>query len=268
MCALHKQQHDRALPVTSPPALDRQAALFLDVDGTLLDIAPHPEQVTVSPELPGLLQRLAAERGGALALISGRPIADLDRLFRPWHGAAAGLHGIERRGADGNDAPAAATDDDRVAAAALDRIRPELAALARQWPGVWLEDKGRTVALHYRAAPQAGGAVRDAAARLLQEMDDGLRLISGKMVIEFQPRRYNKGRVIVAFMAESPFRGRTPVFLGDDTTDEDGFAEINHRGGVSIRIGAHSSCDTVAAYRLPSVNAALEWLTPEDGPAG
>ncbi|MBV9587534.1 MAG: trehalose-phosphatase [Alphaproteobacteria bacterium] len=246
--------------MTAPCPLSPETALFLDVDGTLLDIAPHPEQVSVSPELPALLQRLAAERQGALALISGRRIADLDRLFQPWRGAAAGLHGVERRNADGTRTPPVLSDPDRIAATALNRVRPELAAVARQWPGAWLEDKERTLALHYRAAPEAGAAIRDAAQRLLREQGDGLRLILGKMVVEFQPRHHDKGRVIAAFMADSPFHGRVPVFLGDDTTDEDGFAEVNRRGGVSIRVGPRSG-ETAAVRELPSVRSVLEWLS-------
>jgi trehalose 6-phosphate phosphatase len=245
--------------VTAPPALDHGAALLIDVDGTLLEIAPRPGLVEVPARLPELLQRLSAERGSALALISGRPIAELDRLFAPWHGAAAGLHGIERRRADGSSASAASTDADATAAAALDRLRPELMALARRWPGALIEDKGRTVAVHYRALPEAEAAICDAAARLLGESGEGLRLIAGKMVIEFQPRHHDKGRVIAAFMTEPPFHGRVPIYLGDDTTDEDGFAEVNRRGGMSIRIGFPSE-STAAAYELPSVRSALGWL--------
>ncbi len=245
--------------MTNPPELDRDAALLIDVDGTLLEIAPRPDLVEVSPGLPDLLRRLANERDGALALISGRPIADLDRLFRPWHGAAAGLHGIERRRPDGSWSETGSSEADRAAAAALDRLRPQLEALAGQRPGVWLEDKGRTLALHYRAAPQAGVAVRDAAERLLRESGDALRLIPGKMVVEFQPRHHSKGGAIAAFMAEPPFRGRVPVFLGDDTTDEAGFIEVNRRGGISIRVGAPAG-DSAALYDLPSVRAALDWL--------
>src|SRR5207249_12256682 len=126
-------------------------------------------------------------------------------------------------------------------------------------PGGWLEDKGRTLALHYRAVPEAGAQIRDRAERLLCEHGDGLRLIPGKMVVEFQPRHYGKGGAITAFMAEPPFRGRAPVFLGDDTTDEEGFAEVNRRGGVSIRVGAPLAT-SAAAYRSPSVAAALDWL--------
>jgi trehalose 6-phosphate phosphatase len=245
--------------VTVPPPLDRASALLIDVDGTLLEIAPHPDRVEVPPGLPRLLERLSGERDGALALISGRPIADLDRLFRPWHGAAAGLHGIERRRLDGSHVESEAAPADAAAAAALDRLRPELQALERQQPGVWIEDKGRTLALHYRAVPEAGAEIRDRAERLLREQGDGLRLIPGKMVVEFQPRHYGKDSAIAAFMAEPPFRGRVPVFLGDDTTDEEGFAEVNRRGGLSIRVGAPLAT-SAAAYSLPSVAAALDWL--------
>lgn len=249
--------------MTAPPALDRQTALFIDVDGTLLEIAPRPELVRVPPSLAELLLRLSTERDGALALISGRPIAELDRLFRPWQGAAAGLHGIERRCPDGSYASALSGDADGAAAAALGRLRSELEALARQWPGVFLEDKGRTLALHYRAIPEAETPIRDAAVRLVREYAAVLRLIAGKMVVEFQPRHHDKGRVIAAFMAEPPFRGRVPVYLGDDTTDEDGFAEVNRRGGVSIRVGP--SGITGAAFELPSVRSALDWLGEERG---
>ena len=259
MCAAQARAAIRVRPVTQPPELDREAALLIDVDGTLLEIAPRPELVTVPSGLPDLLQLLAGERGGTLALISGRPIADLDRLLRPWQGAAAGLHGIERRTAAGDWAASGDSEADRAAAAALERLRPELAALAEQQLGIWLEDKGRTLALHYRAAPEAGAAIRDAATRLLREHGDVLRLIPGKMVVEFQPRHHGKGSAIAAFMEEPPFRGRVPVFLGDDTTDEEGFAEVNRRGGISIRVGPPIG-GSAAIYELPSVTAALDWL--------
>lgn len=245
--------------MTAPPELGRETALFIDVDGTLLEIAPRPELVEIPAEIPGLLRRLADERGGALALISGRPIADLDRLFPSWRGAAAGLHGIERRRSDGSWGETGGSEADRAAAAALDRLRPQLQVLAAGWPCVWLEDKGRTLALHYRAAPEAGAAIRAHAERLLCEAGDMLRLIPGKMVVEFQPRHHSKGNVIAAFMAEPPFHERVPVFLGDDTTDEAGFAEVNRRGGLSIRVGAPVG-DSEAVYALPSVTAALDWL--------
>ena len=252
MCALHKE------PMRLP-RLGAQAALFIDVDGTLLELAPRPELVAVPVGLPALLQSLGRERGGALALVSGRRLADLGRLFAPWRGAAAGLHGAEHRRADGSHVPGGSGPDDVTAAAALDRLRPELTALIRRWPGVWLEDKGRTLALHYRAAPEKAAEIGDIAADLMRATGDSLRLIAGNMVVELQPRHYGKDSAIAAFMEEAPFGGRLPVFLGDDTTDEDGFAEINRRGGVSIRVGAPAGA-TAASFMLPSVAAALAWL--------
>jgi trehalose 6-phosphate phosphatase len=254
-CATHK---DALLTVGEslnlPPDLDSQSAVFLDADGTLVEIAPRPELVSVPRRLPSLLARLAAERAGALALISGRPLAQLDQLFHPWHGAAAGLHGIERRRADG------VLDCilDGAGAAALDRIRPKLAALASEGSGLLLEDKGGTIALHYRAVPNREAEIRAHAETLRGAAGAELRLIAGKMVVEFQPRNANKGLAIAAFMAESPFLGRRPVFVGDDTTDEDGFAEIRRRGGMAIRVGKPRK--TGANYGLPSVAAVLDWL--------
>jgi trehalose 6-phosphate phosphatase len=252
LCALHKEP-------ARPPRLDRQAALFLDVDGTLLEIVLRPELVDVPTGLPALLDRLSRQRGGALALVSGRRLGDIDRLFAPWRGAAAGLHGAERRRADGSLAPSGDNPEDRAAAAALDRLRPRLIDMVGRLPGVRLEDKGRTLALHYREAPERAAEIGDLAARLVREGGDWLRLIVGKMVVELQPRCHGKDRAIAAFMAEPPFGGRLPVFLGDDTTDEDGFAEINRRGGVSIRVGAPNPA-TAASYALPSVAATLDWL--------
>jgi trehalose 6-phosphate phosphatase len=254
-CATHK---DAFLTIEEsaafPPRLDLHSAVFLDVDGTLLEIAARPELVRVPSGLPSLIARVAEERQGALALISGRPLAQLDRLFHPWHGAAAGLHGVERRRADG-------TLDcilDSGTAAALDRIRPKLAALASNDPRLIFENKGGTVALHYRAAPQREAEICAYAEALDGEAAPQLRLIAGKMVVEFQPLNANKGLAIAAFMGEPPFFGRTPVFVGDDTTDEDGFAEIHRRGGIAVRVGAPR--ETAATHSLPSVDAVLAWL--------
>ena len=247
-----------------PPPLDREAALFLDFDGTLVEIAARPEAVRVEPQLPPLLERLGSERAGALAVVSGRPLAVLDRLLLPWRGAAAGLHGGERRRQDGTLADAA---DDRDAVAALASLRPALAALARRIPRVLLEDKGRTLAVHYRAAPERGEEILALTERLRRDSGNRLRLIAGKMVVELQPRSFGKGASIAAFMAEAPFRGRSPVFIGDDTTDEDGFAEVNRRGGMSVRVG-DAVAATAAMRRLPSVAAALDWLKGGPGADG
>jgi trehalose 6-phosphate phosphatase len=240
---------------SAPPMPGSESAVFLDVDGTLLEIAPRPELVQVPVGLPELIIRLAQQRQGALALISGRPLAQLDRLFGPWHGAAAGLHGIERRRADG------VLDYmlDSAGATALDLIRPRLVELADRVCGLILEDKGATLALHYRAAPQREAEIRAQAAALERETSTALRVIAGKMVIEFQPRGINKGLAIAAFLQEQPFFGRSSVVVGDDTTDEDGFAEIRRRGGIAVRVG--SPRETAANYRLPSVKAVLDWLS-------
>ena len=209
--------------------------------------------------LPVLLADLAEQRGGALALISGRPLAELDRLFQPWCGAAAGVHGSERRRADG-------TLDhrtDREGAAALDRIRPRLAAFAGARDRIVLEDKTSTLALHYRAAPEIGVEIHTFAKALEREAGGALRLIAGKMVVEFQPRGADKGAAISAFLGEPPFLGREPVFVGDDATDEDGFAEIERRGGITIRVGPIAA--SIARYCLPSVAAVHRWLADATG---
>jgi trehalose 6-phosphate phosphatase len=253
-CATHKDACLTPGESRAPPPLDSGSALFLDVDGTLLEIAPRPELVRVPRGLPALIDRVASQRDAALALISGRRMDQLDALFQPWHGAAAGLHGLERRRADGTTE--SGLDDESKAA--LDRLRPKLAALAADGGGLLLEDKGGALALHYRAAPQREPEIRAFAAALGREAASALRLIAGKMVIEFQQRTANKGVAIATFLSEPPFLGRQPIFVGDDTTDEDGFVEIRRRGGVAIRVGLSGA--TAANYRLPSVGAVLAWL--------
>jgi trehalose 6-phosphate phosphatase len=245
--------------MTLPPPLDPNNALFLDLDGTLLEIAPRPELVEAPEGLAELLTRVARRRGGALAVISGRRIDDFDRYVRPWHGAAAGVHGAERRDSEGRIVTGGDTSEDGRTAAALERLRPALRELEGRLPGVLVEDKGRTVAVHYRQAPDNEQEVRAAVASLLRQEAAALRLIDGKMVLELKPIHHDKGRAIAAFMAEQPFRGRVPVFVGDDTTDEDGFAEVNRRGGVSVRVGPESPA-TNALFTLPSVASVLDWL--------
>src|SRR6201997_4646361 len=187
-CATH---NDGPLTIAEslerPPILDTQSALFLDLDGTLLEIAAQPELVCVPRGLAALIASRAKERDGAVALISGRPLAELDQLLRPWHGAAAGLHGIERRRADGSPDQVL----DPAGEAALDRIRPKLAAVAGDGSGLVLEDKGGTIALHYRAVPEREAEIRAYAETLLTETKPALRLIAGKMVVEFQPSSVN-----------------------------------------------------------------------------
>lgn len=238
-----------------PPLLDPAAALFVDIDGTLVEIAAAPEAVRVSPALPRLLERLQLRHGGAFALVSGRPITGIDALFRPWHGAAAGLHGGERRRLDGSRAELL----DPEAAAALERLRPSATEVARRFPGVRLEDKGRTLALHYRAVPAAEAEILRFADEAVRASDNRVRLMRGKMAAELLPCGQSKGRAIAAFLGEAPFRGRMPVFVGDDVTDEDGFAEVRRRGGVAVRVGP-AAADTAAVFSLPGVAAVLAWL--------
>jgi trehalose 6-phosphate phosphatase len=258
-CASHKDKFLTArempgLPATRPPpSLDRRSALFLDVDGTLLEIASRPDRVHVASDLPSLLNDLTRDREGALALVSGRPLADIDRLFRPWRGAAAGLHGIERRRADGTLVSAT----NPAAVAVLDRLRRPLAALAAADSRLALEDKHGTLALHYRGAPQREDEIKSLAMALALE-DASLRVIAGKMVVEFQPRGIDKGTAIAAFLDEPPFFGRLAVFVGDDVTDEDGFIEIRRRGGISIRVG--TPAETQAEYSLADVPGVHSWL--------
>jgi len=239
-------------PSSDPiPAAALDWALFCDVDGTLLHIAETPDAVRVSARLRRALGRMAERLEGAVALISGRRIDDLDRLFAPLHLPSAGLHGLERR--DGAGRLHRLAD-----AAEMEPLRPALRAFAAARPGVMLEDKGATLALHYRGDPARATEAREAVERLTAGRLDRLRVLDGKMVIEIKPRFAHKGEAIAAFLREPPFRGRRPVFLGDDVTDEDGFRVVNDLGGVTVRVGADGR--TQASHRLAGVDAVLVWL--------
>jgi trehalose 6-phosphate phosphatase len=236
------------------PEPSAEWALFLDVDGTLLDIAETPVSVVVPVEVIALLERLQGVLDGAVALVSGRSLAMLDRLFQPLRLPAAGQHGLERRGAAGGVARGPAP------AGILDRVRLRLAGLERELPGVLIEDKGETFAVHYRLAPDTEHAVASRVEDAVRDLGGGdLETIAGKMVVEVRPRGVGKDRVVDAFMAESPFRGRTPVFVGDDRTDEDGFAAVNRLGGYSIRVGGEGA--SAARHRLESAAEVRAWLT-------
>ncbi len=217
----------------------------------MLHIAETPGAVVVSRHLRAALERIAPRLGQAIAMISGRPIAELDRLFAPLKLPSAGLHGLERRDARGRL--------HRLGeAAGLDALRGPLHDFAAANPGVLLEDKGRALALHYRGAPQLEARARRLVEDLTAERADRLRVLHGRMVVEIKPCLADKGAAIAAFMTEPPFAGRTPVFLGDDVTDEDGFRVVNELGGISIRIGDGAA--TSARYRLADVDTVLAWL--------
>jgi trehalose 6-phosphate phosphatase len=237
-------------PLLALPEPREDWALFLDVDGTLVEIAETPEGVTPDRRLPDILSTVSRRLDGAVALISGRPIETLDRFFDPLRLTAAGLHGLERRDAAGRCHRSPPAPAIRQAAEAA-------AEFARANPGVLVEDKGATVALHFRQAPERGGAATAFAEKLVASLD-GTKMQTGKMVVEIRPSGADKGSVIATFMTEAPFQGRIPVFIGDDVTDEDGFAAVNRLNGHSIRIG--NGDDTAAKYRIPSVAALLTWL--------
>ena len=226
-------------------------ALFLDVDGTLLSIAETPDAVEVSGRLRAALGHVVPLLDGAVALISGRPIAGLDRLFDPLRLPAAGLHGLERRDARGGMHKISAD-------AGLDNLREPLRVFASANPGVLLEDKGAALALHYRRVPAAENAVRQLMTGMAATMPGKLRVLSGKMVVEIAPALADKGKAISAFMSEAPFAGRRPVFVGDDVTDEDGFDVVNKLGGYAVRVG--SATASAASYQFADVAAVIDWL--------
>jgi trehalose 6-phosphate phosphatase len=234
------------------PAPTAEWALFLDVDGTLLDIAETPLAVVVPVEVVALLARLQGELEGAVALVSGRSLQTLDRLFRPLHLAAAGQHGLERRDAFGG------VTHHRIAVEAVDLVRRRLSGIERDIPGVLIEDKGDTLAVHYRLTPASEPEVARRVSDAMSDTGPDLERLIGKKVLEIRPRGAGKDQVIGAFMAESPFRGRIPVFVGDDRTDEDGFAAVNRLGGHTIRVGGEGA--SAARYRMESAAEVRSWL--------
>jgi trehalose 6-phosphate phosphatase len=239
------------VPMLTAPPLTPRNAVFLDFDGTLVDIAATPGGVVVSPALPALLQRLAQHLDGALAVISGRTLAELLPLLRPYAGAAAGAHGLEIR------LPSGETHTPPPEPS-LERIKPLLRDFAAQSPGVIFEDKGVGLSLHYRRRPDLAEAciaiVQGGAA-----LSDGqLTARLGKMIAELLPPAANKGHAVVEFMRQASFQGRVPVCVGDDRTDENGFIAVNRLGGFSIHVGAAS--DSAAQYGLADVNAVIAWL--------
>jgi trehalose 6-phosphate phosphatase len=231
-------------------------ALFLDVDGTLIEFAATPDGVSVDPSVNEILLGLDRRFGHAVALVSGRSIDQLDHLFAPLRHTVAGLHGLERRGPDGQVTRA---DCD---ATGLDRVRTSFAQFTDTHPEAIVEDKGMAVALHFRRAPgladKADALAQQLVADPIANCDDGLVLQHGKMVVEFRPRGPHKGDVVEAFMAVAPFKGRVPVFIGDDITDEDGFKAVNRMSGHSIRVGSNET--SAATWRIDSVAELRDWL--------
>jgi trehalose 6-phosphate phosphatase len=232
------------------PAPDARWALFLDVDGTLLDFHDDPAAVAASPELLALLQRLHAELHGALSLVSGRALADLDRLFgQPW--AMAGLHGLQLRHADGQ------RREHPLDTSAHAQLRQRAEAMLEALGDIELEDKGIAIALHCRRSPDRFAAMRDAAAALAEAMP-GYELQAGNLVMEIKPAGMDKGRAVRELLQRPPFAGRQPVYLGDDLTDEHAFDTVARAGGCAIRVGHRHP--TAAQFTLPSPAAVHSWL--------
>lgn len=231
------------------PALQPTDALFLDFDGTLVDIAREPGLVEVPPVLLARLRELSASLAGALALVSGRPVADLDTHLHPLRLAAAGEHGAELRFVPG----AAVTHHSRLP----EEVAAVAQALADECPGVLVELKTASTSVHFRKAPEWEATVVERMREVAQAWP-AYELLHGKMVVEFKPAAVNKGLAIRELAGRAPFAGRRPVFVGDDTTDEAGFAVVNELDGISVRVGVHQ--DTAAQFHLPDVAAVHAWL--------
>lgn len=234
-----------------PPAASTEWAYFLDVDGTLLEIADTPNDVRVDAELLQMLEQLHQASGGAVALVSGRAISDLDRRLGSLRLPRAGQHGLERRDATGRLRLHAAPPE------AKRRIQAALAPALERHAGLLLEDKGLTLALHYRLAPDVEDEANRLMEQLVAESGGGLIIQKGKCVVEAKPAGFDKGTAIEEYLAEAPFKGRKPVFIGDDLNDEHGFAVLNRIDGISIKVGDEDTC---ARYRLPDVAAVRAWL--------
>ncbi len=221
------------------------ACLFLDVDGTLVEFGPTPDAVVVDQAALQFLQTAGTALQGALALISGRSLAQLDALFRAQRFPAAGLHGVERRDACGR---LHVHPVERLPTRLLD----ELDKIAERHPGLLVEDKGRAVALHYRHAASLREMLeREVEALARRHGGGGLQVQPGACVLELKPAGITKAHAIEAFMREAPFMGRAPLFAGDDLTDLYGFEAVQRLGGVSVAVG-------------PRVSAMVEVATPAE----
>ena len=232
------------------PQLPKDAALFLDFDGCLVEIADRPDAVVVSDALRDRLARLHAMLDGAVALISGRDVADLRGFLPDFAGIVAGSHGAELSLAPGR---IEAVHDQPFDAAALHARAHEL---ARPHPALLVEEKPHGVALHYRADPSLEGYVQQVMQDMLQA-NPGLMLQPSKMALELRPGGVGKDSALAGLMQRAPFAGRTPVFAGDDHTDEPAMRQAQALGGFAIKIGEG---DTAADHRLPDPAALAEWL--------
>jgi trehalose 6-phosphate phosphatase len=244
-------EEPRKLTGLDPCLLDPQrTAFFLDFDGTLADFNEDPAAVVLPERERHTLAALVKAAGGALAIISGRPIADIDRMLGPLELPVAGVHGLERRAASGKIFRSALPE--APLAAACTRLQ----GLARLHPGLLVEEKPGSVALHFRRRPELEPQCLEIA-RTIAEAYGQLQVLHGKMVMEFKAGHATKADAVAAFLEEEPFRGRRPFFAGDDSTDEDVFAKMLEWNGISIKVGPGA---TAAAYRAAGIDAFRGWL--------
>lgn len=245
-------QASRLLTAPPLPVAGDAWALFLDVDGTLLPFRERPELVTVPAELGALLHALHQALDGALALVSGRPIEELQSLFEhpPW--PLAGLHGLQLKLPDGR------VRQTPVRPESIRQLRHSARHLAEDLPGVRLEDKGIAVALHCRAAPAQYEALLSGCSQVVQALP-GFELQPGQMVVEIKPAAMKKGHAVQSLMEVHPFLGRRPVYLGDDLTDEHAFATVNLENGITTRVGSREP--TLAQFALRDPVDVQAWLS-------
>lgn len=228
-----------------------RTAFFVDFDGTLAEIADDPAAVALDDRERRALAGIAAATGGAVAVVSGRAVTDLDRLLAPLVLPLAGVHGLERRDSAGSISRSPA-DEDALGKAALG-----LLALKRQYPGLLMEKKPGSIALHFRRRPELEPLCM-AATTALVDTHPSLQLLHGKMVIELKAGQATKADAIRDFMRESPFRSRTPLFAGDDATDECGFLAMPEFAGTSIKVGPGQ---TAADYRAETIEEFRTWMS-------
>lgn len=238
---------------TAPHAAP-QLAIFTDFDGTLVELAETPDEIEVPEALPGQLERAIRELDSAFAVLTGREIADIDKYLAPLHLPIAGAHGTQRRRADGS---VETVDPANVLGA--EEISHAVSPLVVAHPELLLETKEGAVALHYRQAPELETAVRIAMEEAIHGVAD-FTLVEGKMVIEARPRGISKGTALRAFMQEEPFVGRTPIVIGDDTTDEDAFIAAQELGGVGIKLGEGDTAARMRIANVASVHALIQGL--------
>lgn len=242
----------RAILPDRPDGFPHRVAFFLDLDGTVLDLVAKPDGVSIPPETVAAIGRIAERLDGALAVVTGRTLTDVDRILSPLRLPAAALHGAElRRRGGGRIAGEGAPPPERLTAA--------LGAFVDSRPGLSIEDKGASVAIHYRATPEREAEVRARVGELVEQLAPSHELQPGKMVVEVRPRGVDKGAALDVLMEQPPFAGRSPIVFGDDLTDEFAFDAARRRGGAAVLVGAVERA-SAADFVLPDPAAFRAWL--------